>query len=62
MVRLGLEHWAAGWKAQTNTLSYGGTPTKHKIFHLGYNLDWIQSHTTYLMNGTQLQSLNNKRS
>ena len=30
MVCLGLEPGAAGWKAQTNPLSYGGTP---------YNLD-----------------------
>ena len=26
MVCLGLEPWAAGWMAQTNPLSYGGTP------------------------------------
>ena len=26
MVFLGLEPRAAGWKAQTNPLSYGGTP------------------------------------
>ena len=26
MVCLGLEPGAAGWKAQTNPLSYGGTP------------------------------------
>ena len=26
MVCLGLEPEAAGWKAQTNPLSYGGTP------------------------------------
>ena len=26
MVYLGLEPRAAGWKAQTNPLSYGGTP------------------------------------
>ena len=26
MVGLGLEPWVAGWKAQTNSLSYGGTP------------------------------------
>ena len=25
MVCLGVEHGAAGWKAQTNPLSYGGT-------------------------------------
>ena len=27
MVCLGVEPGAAGWKAQTNPLSYGGTPT-----------------------------------
>ena len=26
MVRLGFEPGTAGWKAQTNPLSYGGTP------------------------------------
>ena len=26
MVSMGLEPWAAGWKVQTNPLSYGGTP------------------------------------
>ena len=26
MVCLGFEPWVAGWKAQTNPLSYGGTP------------------------------------
>ena len=30
MVCLGLEPGAAGWKAQTNPLSYGGTPTLGK--------------------------------
>ena len=28
MVCLGLEPGAAGWKVQTNPLSYGGTPTR----------------------------------
>ena len=28
MVCLGFEPWAAGWKAQTNPLSYGGTPIR----------------------------------
>ena len=32
MVCLGLEPGAAGWKAQTNPLSYGGTPGKHFLF------------------------------
>ena len=29
MVCLGLEPGAAGWKAQMNPLSYGGTPGAH---------------------------------
>ena len=33
MVCLGLEPGAAGWKAQTNPLSYGGTP---KCSYSGY--------------------------
>ena len=33
MVCLGLEPGAAGWKAQTNPLSYGSTPT-FLIFNL----------------------------
>ena len=31
MVCLGLEPGAAGWKTQTNPLSYGGTPTLNKL-------------------------------
>ena len=31
MACLGVEPGAAGWKAQTNPLSYGGTPQKHKL-------------------------------
>ena len=31
MVCLGLEPGAAGWKAQTNPLSYGGTPQDHFV-------------------------------
>ena len=36
MVCLGLEPGVAGWKAQTNPLSYGGTPKKMKarLFNL----------------------------
>ena len=33
MVCLGLEPGAAGWKAQTNPLSYGGTPNIILHFH-----------------------------
>ena len=29
MVCLGLKPGVAGWKAQTNALSYGGTPINH---------------------------------
>ena len=32
MVCLGLEPGAAGWKAQTNPLSYGGTPKNGPYF------------------------------
>ena len=40
MVCLGLKPGAAGWKVQTNPLSYGGTPRKEiikveKYFRLG---------------------------
>ena len=31
MMCLGFEPGAAGWKAQTNPLSYGGTPTNNLI-------------------------------
>ena len=31
MVCLGLEPGAAGWKAQTNPLSYGGTPYRSTV-------------------------------
>ena len=34
MVCLGLEHGAAGWKAQTNPLSYGGTWATFLLQHL----------------------------
>ena len=32
MVCLGLKPGMAGWKAQTNPLSYGGTPSKRKKY------------------------------
>ena len=32
MVCLGLEPGAEGWKAQTNPLSYGGTPNSVTVF------------------------------
>ena len=32
MVCLGLEPGVAGWKMQTNPLSYGGTPNPIKLF------------------------------
>ena len=35
MVCLGFEPGAAGWKARTNPLSYGGTPNKQScLFHI----------------------------
>ena len=34
MVCLGLEPGAAGWKAQTNPLSYGGNILFNSLFHL----------------------------
>ena len=36
MMCLGLEPWAAGWKAQLNPLSYGGTPVFKFIFDWGH--------------------------
>ena len=33
MVCLGLEPGAAGWKAQTNPLSYGGTPKQQTLLN-----------------------------
>ena len=37
MVCLGLEPGAAGWKAQTNPLSYGGTPSLSNIVYFLFN-------------------------
>ena len=34
MACLGVEPGAAGWKAQTNPLSYGGTQTKLYIYYI----------------------------
>ena len=34
MVCLGLKPWAAGWKAKTNPLSYGGTPLLNTLIPL----------------------------
>ena len=31
MVCLGLKPGAAGWKAQTNPLSYSGTPNNYRV-------------------------------
>ena len=36
MVCLGFEPGAAGWKARTNPLSYGGTPKKYFKAHSDY--------------------------
>ena len=39
MVCLGLEPGAAGWKAYTNPLNYGGTPKRNQVKHgLQYDL------------------------
>ena len=38
MVCLGLEPGAAGWKAQTNPLSYGGTP-RNLLFKMPFRWD-----------------------
>ena len=35
MVCLGLEPGAAGWKAQTNPLSYGGSPNQSNFVQRG---------------------------
>ena len=43
MVCLGLEPGAAGWKAQTNPLSYGGTPINYVV---EYNSHYVQSDYT----------------
>ena len=54
MVCLGLEHGAAGWKAQTNPLSHGGTPCRlflnqvkliSRIF-LSSAFSWSPSHAS----------------
>ena len=37
MVCLGLEPGAAGWKAQTNPLSYGGTPNFFEFLTIELN-------------------------
>ena len=38
MVCLGVEPGAAGWKAQTNPLSYGGTPP-NSLFDYGTDVN-----------------------
>ena len=52
MVCLGLEPGAAGWKAQTNPLSYGGTPqfTYHYIitFVMAFRMVTINSNASDL--------------
>ena len=40
MVCLGLEPEAAGWKAQTNPLSYGGTPPFNSLYICNVNFMW----------------------
>ena len=38
MACLGFEPGAAGWKARTNTLSYGGTPGLSKVYLQVFNV------------------------
>ena len=40
---LGVEPGAAWWKAQTNSLCYGGTPNAYSELTLAYLDDQIQS-------------------
>ena len=40
MVCLGLEPGAAGWKAQTNPLSYGGTPNVGCYNLISLRIEW----------------------
>ena len=44
MVCLGLEPGAAGWKAQTNTLNYGGTLNLCTVFDTASNLKTLLSY------------------
>ena len=64
MVCLGLEPWAAGWKAQTNPRNYGGTPLlimfgfviNTTAYHLGrcnlYLVLLISYMTRYILKST----------
>ena len=63
MVCLGVEPGTAGWKAQTNLLSYGGTPTQSyfiegritvQLFSILTGLDLLDCLTTDLLLQTYL--------
>ena len=43
MACLGVEPGAAGWKAQTNPLSYGVTPKKYTVLKIFLFMDWLKS-------------------
>ena len=51
MVCLGLEPGVAGWKAQTNPLSYGGTPDDFIIFQYlaMYNIESLSKIITQFL-------------
>ena len=52
MVRMGLEPGAAGWKAQKNPLSYGGTQ-QWPLFHLN-TFDFLNNLITRLTNSSNI--------
>ena len=52
MVCLGFEPGVAGWKAQTNPLSYGGTPCRTQF----YNTDSRGRKKVYLLLDNALQN------
>ena len=59
MVCLGLEPRAAGWKVQTNPLSYGGTPCCSVLFVVGCRMSICQSNQNYIMLRKLFQSILN---
>ena len=57
MACLGVEPGAAGWKAQTNPLSYGGTPQKIRILFLPHFAAKISTETVPSSTAISLLSL-----
>ena len=53
MVCLGLEPRAAGWKAQTNPLSYSGTPTSQLLTIEGILVFFLEPGTG--LNGARVE-------